>query len=187
MNTKPVEKPNIQNAAGEKPPKEEKKVIQIEEGKLLGILKRLEMLEKQASGEAPVLEAVKTHTARLKRFDEKLIVGYDKGIIYEKKLIEGKEQQVMMITVQFQDGTKKKIEYVKDYVQNNDIVEVKVLKTDVKDDEKRLGLVEVKRVDEYRTIGTGVKVPMRVITPIATSLIELPNGEKITINNEFLN
>ena len=81
---------------------------------------------------------------------------------------------------------KKDINYL-DFARNGDKREVTILRTDKEEITKEYGSVNVTYVDGYKTIFSGRQVPLAVTSEDYQSLIELPNGEKITVNNKCLN
>lgn len=125
--------------------------------------------------------------AFLRKVDEKYVIATSSARI---KKGEDPTFGKMEIDLTLKDGEKeekKTVDYL-DFIRNADKVKVTILETKLIDRGiKEYGEVEVREVKEYKTVGTGLVVPLRSVNPIYESMVETPEGDKITVNNRFLN
>lgn len=157
----------------------EEKTVNISEKKLAGILKRLETLEK---GEAPIITTPLVRTALLTLVEGKPIIKFG-GFSEEKN---DRNEKELWIEVETNDGEKRKMKYL-DLIVKMEKIKVDILSLEVRENVQDYGYTNAKRVDGYKTVDTGVKVPLRVVTPEYFATVGLPDGEKLTVNNKVLN
>lgn len=164
------------------------------------LLARLEALEKNANtGKVPsvITKRVKERTARLKVIDDMYIVGFTKdkhgkpNISYRKSDNPRKGEE-MYIEVILSDGTnieKRELNFINDIGQNTKVVVVPILKTESIEHIDNYGTTKQSHVPEggWEFKSTGREVALEVLRYQHISTIQLPNGIKIDVDNEFLN
>lgn len=150
------------------------------------ILTRLQRVER---GDAPMIEEAREHTVRMRKVDNKYVVGIARKP-YEK-LDPKRNEDILYMDVYLYEGadakpSKKTVEYTK-FIAEAIEVECKILDTDIKVNEKVYGHVIKTKVDGFKTISQGVKVPVKTVTPERFYVIELPEGDKLKIHEKFVN
>jgi hypothetical protein len=186
---------NLQNEAQEalnKGKKGEDKTVEISEVDLKGLVSTVQALQQDLAqfkkGGNIELPSVKTRKARVHFFNDKVITNI--GQAWEIKDERGNFKMRLEIYV---GGKKHEVDY-KDYFESvekkgfisKDLVikEIKVIDEGIKD----LGYVDKVEVDYdgFRTKTTG-RVPLRVIVPEYSYVMELEDGETIEVNPLALN
>jgi len=157
----------------------------ITQGQLQTLLKRIEKLE---SGDTrPTYERPKYHTALIRFFDGKMVVGYGKS--WDERNIEGEWRRKSEIMVQDGKDVKiKKVDFL-DFMKSGEEVRAKILNIEKTDKREYQGTTTLKDVkyDAFRTVDTGVEVPLEVNTPDYIYEMELPDGTKVKLSHEALN
>jgi len=98
----------------------------------------------------------------------------------------------MLCTLIVREGKENKkirdVDYL-EFLRKAKTVEVKIIDQKVEQKEISHGLVEKKNVqyDKYRSVGTGVHVPLEEIIQEVTVTVETPEGEKIEMDVNGLN
>lgn len=165
--------------------KDDGKVL-VDRAALSQLLERVKRLEQ---GEAPVLQRIKEHTVRLRSVEDKYVVGFSDP--YQKKDKDtGKTETYWDITLStLKDDAKpvKKTVVYTEFLNKAERVDCKIVERKVSIHEELQGYVEVKRVEGFKTINTGVKVPVLVTTPAYEFVVALPDGRNVTIDQKVVN
>lgn len=157
----------------------------ITQGQLNTILERVNKLE---SGDTrPKLERPKYNTVLVRFIDGNLVVGY--GNSWDEKQPDGSWR--LLMEVKYKKGDKiltKKVDSL-DFRQKGEQLEVKVLKVEMNEREENKGKTTIKNVDfaKFRTVDTGIEVPMTVITPEPVYTVEMPDGTQETLSHLAVN
>lgn len=181
----PIEmNPNGQPA--EAKPEKGKKMASVPLETLNALIARVEQLEKSQPG-AQKLEAVKEHTARMRRFEGMYLVGFSRPNWTEKD--PKTNEDVYKCEAVFSDvATNKKLEMVfMDVLTKLERVEATIIDQHTEDVIQDYGTVEVVEVKDYRTVGTGNYVPVRVVTPKTTVKVLVPEGYELELDSNSLN
>lgn len=165
--------------------KDDGKVL-VDKAALSQLLERVKRLEQ---GEAPVLQRVKEHIVRLRRVEDKYVVGFTDP--YQKKDKDtGKSETYWDILLStLEEGAKpvKKTVVYTEFLNKAERVECKIVERKVSIHEELQGYVEVKRVEGFKTINTGVKVPVLITTPAYEFVVTLPDGRNVTVDQKVAN
>ena len=161
---------------------------EIKEDKISEVLKqnkeladRLKVLEQ---GGKIILDEVKEETVRVKKIDDKYVVGFD-DTITEKKDTDGKK--VLMMNVRLKDKGKtinKRVSCLD--VANAPVETVKILEKKTKEETEIQGYVDATNVEQYKSVKMGYKVPVKITTTKNFYVIKL-DGEKIELEDKFIN
>lgn len=164
--------------------KEEK----IDNDKISEILKQNKELAERVKtleqGGKVILDEIKEDTIRIKKIDDKYVVGFDDGIT-EKKDADGKK--VLMINVRLKDKNKiinKRVSCLD--IANAPIEEVVILEKKAKEETDIQGYVDATNVEGYKNKKLGYKVPVKITTNKIFYTIKL-DGEKIELEDKFIN
>lgn len=154
---------------------------------------RIEELESRNKPQSP-LRAAKTHerTARVKFIDDLPVVGWVKDRKGNTVLDYTANANDPFITLILDKGGKsqeKKVKYFEGFLQAGDSIECTIIKMEAFESVKEYGTTTAKNVDYsgYRTVDTGREVALEVKMYTHVSLIKLPDGREVKIDNEFLN
>jgi len=138
-------------------------------------------------------EADKQRDVRLRMYDGKIVIHYNKEIgkdgVWKKYDEVRREDRMMMeITLLNEDGTetKRKVDYLRFFEESAEIT-VPVLKTEKKKVVEEKGLIRIKTVIDYKTVMTKNKMMQKVTSSNDIDTVLLPNGEKREINVNDLN
>jgi hypothetical protein len=139
-------------------------------------------------GKPTVLKEIKEHKAFMRKVDGKYVIGFTKPNWIEYFGPKNEEKMYCEVVLSDENGknSKKKIEYI-ELLHSSEKVEVIIKKTIPAEEIKEDGVVEVQKVNEYHTEGTGVYVPLRVISINYESEILTPEGNLMTVDNKILN
>lgn len=153
----------------------------------------LERVAKLESGDTrPKIIKPKFNTALVRFIDDKLVVGY--GESWEELLTNPDAKTAsyrLMTEVKVKDGEKikvKKVDWLK-FRQTGKQLEVKILSVNMNETEVKRGSTTLKNVDyaNFKTVDTGIEVPMTVVIPDPIYTVEMPDGEKVELSHEALN
>lgn len=163
----------------------EETIVRIPKSKLDSILERIDTLEKQNGVQE--VKAIDRNTARMRKFEDKWVVGFSGKNWTEYNEKEKKEE--MFATLLMYDGKKtdkKKVNYA-EFLDKSEVftVEIKEMKTVFKKED--LGEVAVKERQDYRMVETGDYVDMVINTPISTATIILPEIGEYSCDVNSLN
>lgn len=135
------------------------------------------------------LDEVREHTARVRLWDGKVVVATSNARM--KEGVDPILGTTMEIDLTLRDDKNHDVHKVVDYldfVRTAPHLEVKILKMKLVDEGiQNFGTVEVKEVKEYKTQGTGFRVPLRVKTPVYQATVLFDDGREMNINQRFLN
>jgi len=152
------------------------------------VLKRLERLEEGKEPEVPYAESVEENVVRIRKLDGKYVVGIVGKVWreWDEKTKDYRDKVKLLLTKDGKEGSEKTVDYL-EFLRHADFVNAKVIDRKRKTIVKREGMVEVKKVEDYRTVGTGVRVPLEEISYDETLTVELPDGKKLKIKSDFVN
>jgi len=157
----------------------------ITQGQLNTILERVAKLE---SGDMrPKIEKPKFNTVLIRFLNKKLVVGYGKS--WEERDNNGAWR--LMTEVKVKDGEDvkiKKVDWLR-FRQTGEQLEVKVKSVDLNEKVHTKGFTTIKNVDfaNYKTVDTGVEVPMEVVEADPIYRVELPDGTIEELSHEAIN
>jgi hypothetical protein len=159
--------------------------VMVDRDQLDFLIKKVKDLEQKVDGNGmKIAREVKEKTARMRKVDGKIVVGFEgkNWTVYNEK--ERKEE--MFVKLILENGKKKEMNYLK-FINESERIEVKIVEQKISEDIKETGVVEVKKVDGYSTVGTDVYVPMAVVTPVIICKIKNEDGELIEVDSSALN
>lgn len=166
-------------------PKEEPKeeMVQVSASVMKTLTDRLERLEK---GEPALMdEEPRNRKATMRVWDKKLVVGWDQPKVTKKR--DGDESMKWTIHLKNKDAIEKvEVGYL-EFLREAERIEVEILKISTTNEVTYHGYTTVKEVDNYRTVDTGIKVPMKVTTKNAEAVVRLPTGHEIVVDVRYLN
>jgi hypothetical protein len=164
---------------------EEKKMMTVSKDEYTALLERVKGLE--SGTQRTVLRRPAFRTARIRILDGVPVVAY--GKLKEKKIEDGKGGWSFELVLPFtlSTGETKEEVYI-DFLRDTPYVDCKILKMEMIDEGiKEYGTVKVVEYGEWKGKDTGLQVPNQVVTPIYQASIELPDGKKVEMLEEFLN
>jgi len=153
---------------------------------LMSIKKDVEHLKR---GEMPPedYEAEDKKFVRVSFVEKKPVIGWEKPLItkvkrgeqvdYIKVIVKGKEEDEVI--------EMKYLDFVRGVEREQEECEVVGIKQKVHKEFQ--GYTTKKYVEGYRTINTGIRVPVKIETLEEVYTVKLPNGETLAINTEYLN
>ena len=153
---------------------------------LMRLRKDIEHLKK---GERP-LEDYDPEDKKLVKvsfIDEKPVIGWKKPL--KTKIVGGEKVDYIGLVVK--DGDKEKVvelkylDYIRGEIGTKETCEV--ISVEQKVHKEFQGYTTKKYVQGYRTVNTGVRVPVKIETLVEFYTVKLPNNSQITINTEYLN
>lgn len=159
------------------------------------LMRRLDNLETNKEN-SPVKKhkKVKENTAKIKMLGDKYILGYKLNkhqtaeFIMEKQDNGTKRRKITLLLSDGKSELKEKVvDYLDDLIHNDDIYVCPIIKTELEEVVKTYGEAKVTSVKDYATYDTGGRVDMDVISYKKISIVKLPNGEEVEIDNLFLN
>lgn len=133
------------------------------------------------------IERTQDHELNLREWEGKLVVNVTKSWNERDKRTS---EEVPMIGIYLQGAEEPVSVKLVDFMNKTKMVMVKLKETRVIDPGVQVnGSVEVKNVkyDSYTTIGTGVRVPMKVTTPKVVHDVIFDDGTEMTIPDEAVN
>lgn len=157
--------------------------VKISSKKLSAILQRLDTLEKGLGGQDStlILEEADKHTGIIRLYEEKPIVRYGKN--HHTQLPGGKEKiDIEIFVLNLKDEEEP---FTVDYawlLNEADKVTVQIVEEKKKKIVEDFGKVEVTKVKDYRTEGTGVFVPMVAVRYEYQYIVKLPDQRQILTN-----
>ena len=129
--------------------------------------------------------------AFIRQMNGQLVVGWDKNLKrFHRKTGEPYDVITLHLLNKNGEETKKDFEYL-DFIRNSDRVKVVILDETTKMHVEFQGYTTKKYVQDYRTIDTGIKVPVKIETPEVIYKIKIIEGEfkgkELTLPAEYLN
>lgn len=177
-----------QKLAGDQGEGPKSNVVSIPQEQFNSLMERIERLEKGDS--RPKVVKPKYYTARVWFLDDEkkqLVVGYGKN--REDRRPDG--STYMSVEIFYKDGEETKSKWLPwiDFRNSGKYEVGKILEIKPTEEVKQDGYTTLKNVDyeNYKTIDTGIEVPMEVTTVIRNYKIELPNGQVVELNESALN
>lgn len=169
-----------------KQPKSTEGKVLVDKEQLDTILNRLKTLEIQVEQGPGIKTAkeVKEKTGRLRKINGSYVLGFDGQVWNEYN--EKRREEELFVKVKLSNGKTEKVNY-KTLILESERVDVTILKQEIREEVKTDGEVEVRKVEDYKTVGTDVYVPMEVVTPIMSCTVKTPEGEEFTIESEAIN
>ena len=161
------------------------KTVKLKEGQIVvqadqldAILKKLTELEKNVSTGQPVqIKPVMERKARVRMDGEFLIVGFKRRNWSKKDKDTG--EVIDWCEIIMTDGEKvktKEIPYL-EFLRTAEIVDAKIIRQNITNKIESHGTVELKKVEDYKTVGQDVWLEAEVITPLVRMgmwLMKLP-------------
>ena len=159
------------------------------------LMGRLDALE---NGEiTPMAEEIEESRVGIRKWEDKFVVGFKGKIFMEKdKELDEKVEMVNLILTkgdkdkdgEFKTFTKK-VDYL-EFLRNAEKITCRVLKTSRKKVVEKDGVVEVKEVGktgseikgEYGMVGTGVDVPVQVVSYDEMMTVKIPGEDNLEID-----
>ena len=172
------------------------RMIMISEKQMSNLMNRLDKLE---NGDKPLAEKIEESEVRLRLFCTQYVIGFDSKIWKEEDKLE--KEMIEWVRLILTNGNKdkdgkiktniKKTKYL-DFLRDAEQVKCKVVKTTRKKRIEKNGIVEVKEVgtskeNQYRMTGTGVDVPVQVISFDELITIRTPQNVEIEMDANFVN
>lgn len=165
------------------------------------IVDRLSQLEEETQ-EDEIYDPDEVHEekfARLKRVkldkkgkDKRLVVGYTRTW---EEFNERTREKDLKIELMIYDGVNddgelqtEKIDY--DYLQfirSDDYETIKILDSQIKEDEDVKGHISIKRYKDWKRVDTGTKIPMKEKYHKIYHMVEMPDGNEVVLKDKFLN
>jgi len=161
--------------------------VTIDKEKLDTIIKQNEELMKKFGEKKPISRKKENSIVRLKKIDEKLII--EKEAKIEKILNKDTREYELFVSVTLQDDkektTKKRVKCM-DIVEGEE-VEAEIIEKIVEEEEIEKGTTEIIRHEDWRSVGTGERVPSIVIIPHTKFKLKLSNDKKIVVDESVIN
>lgn len=176
--------------------KEEKEeTVEVTKSELAALMKRVSDLEASTTKKGSVSpRRVTEHTVRIREIDDKYVVGMEKdkyGRVIFKDLVNDKGNPDMVVGLHLlaPDGSIKveKKFYLLDFLNNSMEVVCKVIGIRKEEVVRVHGTTTKKRVEDYRTVDTGVETDLEDISYKIFTTIQLPDGRAIEVEDEALN
>jgi len=147
------------------------------------LLKEIQQLKR---GEMPVYDPQEEETYyTVRMYNGFPIIGFENVLMNELK---NKEEIIFYYLENWETKQQGKMEFLK-YINDLKKEKVKSISSKIKEKVEIQGYTTIKNVPEgsYKTVDTGIKVPLKVITPQVIHTVQFENGKKLEINNDFLN
>lgn len=168
--------------------------IEVSRDFLESLLKRVDAVE-AAQKKGPVSpRRVTEHTVRIREMEDKYVVGMVKdkyGRVEFKDAVNDKGNPDMIVGLKLlnKDGEveDKKVFYLLDFLNGTVDVVCKVKGVRKEEIVKIHGTTTKKRVDDYKTIDTGIETQLEDISYKIFTTIELPDGRQVEVEEEALN
>lgn len=165
--------------------------LEISRSELSNLLSKIDKMNEEITrmrrGELPIFDDKIDNTKEVlvSVVDGCPVIGWDTRM-WQENNIEGKLVDYIKLYI-LKDGEKKdyNIEYLK-FVRNIDKVKCKIISERIELKREIQGYTTVKKVNGFKTVDTGIKVPVKIETPEVILTIDF-NGNKIEINNNYLN
>jgi len=172
----------------------EEEKVQSEKTKLEILTQELELLKSELKkvqrGEVPTYDesVANERFVNIRVIDDMPIIRWDERM---KNKQNDKGVWVDFIKVYSLDGKKEnelELEYL-EFIRNIDKVKAKIVDEKVTIQTIIQGTTTKKFVKDgtYRTIDTGIRVPVKVQIPESMLTVEMPNGDRIEINSKYVN
>lgn len=163
--------------------------IAVDGEKLRGILERLETLEER--NKPKIAKPVNQKTCTVLLWEDKVVTGFGKF----SKIRNEMGEEVLLIEVITEDGVMHKANYVemlRDGARRTAFIKdihVEIVEGEERDMRTNVPMtIEKKYVDNYRTVNTGVKVPVIIETMVREFTVELEEtGQVIRLKEEVIN
>lgn len=126
------------------------------------------------------IERTKEHVCCLRQWDGKIVVNNTKSW---SELDQKTGEKIPYIGIYLQEAEEPVSVKLIDFYRNSSLLEVKIKEELVEEVVEKFGTTEVKTVDYERskTIGTGVRVPLKVVSQVKKYVVILPDGSELTI------
>jgi len=189
----PVETTKKEAVKTEKKPVSKDVVMSGEE--YADLMRRIEKVEEKANASGVKKhKRVRENTAKIKMMGDDYILGYKLNKHGTAEFTKERQEDGSYrrkITLILGDGSgetrEKKVDYLDDFMHNNDIHDVPIISIDKEEVVTSQGETTVKRVQDYATVDTGAKVEQEVVSYKKVYTVELPNGNKVELDQLFLN
>lgn len=133
-----------------------------------------------------IAKKIKEHFVRLSIYDGQIIVGFD-GDFYNV-WDEKRRTDVLMVDLILQDGKKIKEVDVMKMLNNGKFIEAKILERKKNEVSKSDGVVNKVEFDgDYSMVAKDTLVELESIKINTIFVVELPNGEKLEIDERYVN
>lgn len=173
-------------------------VVQVSRSQLNEILEKLNRLEEEQSGKKPISlnDIVSERKVKLRLIGEDFVLALKKDKLGNVEFLDQKNEygnpdMIVTATLLKPDGgtEEKKIFYLMDLLNGSQVVEVKVVDSRQEPVIKRYGTVERQSVPDgaWDFKGSGVEVYLEDKSWKIWSTVELPDGRKVEISNDFVN
>lgn len=159
----------------------EAKTVTIDAKTYNSIIDRLSKLERGEANEE-LLDEPSEHFVSVRLVEGVPVTFVDK--VFSKIDEFGKE--ILHITVRTAKGEEKVMKY-HDFIFKSDKQMAKIKDRKQQKIVTKQGMVERKEVVGYRTVGTGLKVPVKVLSTIDTLIVEMPDGSMVELNESAAN
>jgi len=165
--------------------------IKIDEEKLNKIIKQNEeLLEELKMRKTPVRDKKGKSIVRLKRYDNKLIIEKEDKLTSIRNKETGENELYVNVVLMDDNGkTSKKLARCLSIAEGIE-VRAEVIKktvTEKTDDRQILQPIQVIKHEDWRSVGTGAYVDNIVIIPHSIFELKLPDGKKITVDENVIN
>lgn len=176
-------------------PEEEKKekkseTVNVQKTDMDMLLAQVRDLQRQVGdmkGGVIDLERTQEHECNLREWEGKLVVNVTKSWDERDKR---SNESVPMIGLYLQGADEPVSVKLTDFYRQTRLVRAKIKESRIIDQGVKVnGSVEVKDVkyDKFTTLGTGVRVPMKVVTPKTELVVTLEDGTELTVPEEAVN
>jgi len=133
------------------------------------------------------LERTKEHVCSLRLWDGKIVINTTKSW---DEVNPATKERVPFIGLYLRGDEEPVKVKLSEFLQKSGRLEECLIKSEISEPiivDK--GTVEVRdvRFDQYKTIGTGVRVPLRVVSASKKFIVALPDGEELTLPEEAVN
>lgn len=162
---------------------EEKAVTQEEINELRNEVARIRR------GEMPVYEETdEVKYVFIRYIDDMPVVGWDKEMALKQNARGDLEEWITLYLLDKEGKkVKREVKYLDGFIRGAEKVKCKILDEKIKKMVTTQGMTTRKKVDGWRTIDSGMQVPVKVITPEASFKVELPDGEELEISGDYVN
>lgn len=173
-----------------KPAKGKEDMVQVTKSDFDLLTSQVRELTRQvanAQGGVIDIERTEEHVCNLREWDGKLVVNVTKCWDEKDKTTGERGPVIGLYLLGEKEPVKAKLS---EFYRNSRLVECRIKETKVLDKGVKVaGSVEVKDVkyDKYVTLGTGVRVPMKIVTPRVELVVVLKDGTELTVPEEAVN
>jgi len=169
---------------------QEKEAVSVSRADYESLMKQVAELSQQVKNNAKGVvnvERTKEHICNVRTWEGKIVVNTTKS--WNEK-VQGEKDKVPFIGLYLRGENEPVKVRLLDFSQDCRYIEGCVIKEVLnKPVVEEKGTVEMSQTkyEEFKTIGTGLRVPLRVESEVKSYVVVLPTGEEITLPDEAIN